>query len=970
MENRSSYSKSEWTKLLQYSYGIIDMALEKVVWSHHKCLLVTHQLYDFFDRFCRIEHETLKEIESKWIYEFVKACTAFCGLCSKFQVDTWLEFFLRNDINYSFIFLLKLWNTWSYTSEVFGFPSFDHIDSLRYFHCQDLISTHSVLSSSFEILPKRLLSIVQRKIERIEYALSVPSSEQIIRESNSYILQHNDWVIVKENIGIGGYASVHLARLKSTGEAVAVKEMKAVQLYGKRVLYLKREIDSMLRLNHPNVLRIIGVTVTPPFCILTKYIPNGSLSELIHHPTTQTLTPTLKSRIALDISRALEYLHALGMVHRDLKPPNVLLDNEMKAVLCDFGLTRFIGPSMSHDLGTIQWMAPEILEYTKTYDSCVDVYAFGIILWELLTQKIPYRGMRILQVATNVLWNKIRPEIPEDASPVFQKLLSDCWDPIVKNRPSMETIRIMFSSGSCVFPETDMTSYMEWVNESSQHHERIMKEVASMKSPLELAIEKLKSMSPFDSLAIPTLQLVLDANALCNEIVFIITQMGKIIETQSIALIAITKMLTNESIDSSLLADSMIELWDPCPDFVLSCLKIFIPRVENRVEFIKNIIVSNKRSHPQIVDLIDSYATIDTVEIVFSVLEDKYILSTLSRLINHFGVTLSLVHAGISSLPTLTFLIKSMISRKEFAILQNDDSQENAENVANNLFRILELNSWTNSEEEITYLLFNLCPVIKKGGVGLASIEILQKASCFPLLAQFIEQAGMWSLFCDSFLSNKEQILDALILLLSSLGIPDDYTEMIFESAVTSLKSTKKVAVFEYIIELLNNSSKSIDISEFYSALFYVISFNIQNSYEILKKILQTNLSRHHYKLKKDCANSLLQFFERSDPSSSSLAGFTILRTVRNYGIDSIHIDIIHSTLTYLYSRRPPFLAALPFLELLIVSSESQSTAIYLVKHNIVLYLHNIPVLYPKEALIPDILSRFSEVFSKHANLT
>jgi len=105
--------------------------------------------------------------------------------------------------------------------------------------------------------------------------------------------------------------------------------------------------------------------------------------------------------ISLDIARGMAYIHSQGVVHRDVKPDNIIFDEEFSAKIVDFGITceeEHCDP-LANDTGTFRWMAPEMMKHNKAYGRKVDVYSFGLILWEMFSGTIPYEELNPFQAA-------------------------------------------------------------------------------------------------------------------------------------------------------------------------------------------------------------------------------------------------------------------------------------------------------------------------------------------------------------------------------------------------------------------------------------------------------------------------------------------------------------------------------------------------------------------------------------------
>ncbi|KAL8473233.1 hypothetical protein ACS0TY_030168 [Phlomoides rotata] len=208
-----------------------------------------------------------------------------------------------------------------------------------------------------------------------------------------------------------------------------------------------REVSMLSRVNHENIVQLIGVTMEPRMMIITELMKGGTLQKFLWG--VRPNCPDLKHSIclALDISRAMEYLHQNRIIHRDLKPSNLLLTEDKKKIkLADFGLAREeVDDEMTTEAGTYRWMAPELFSVEdlhvgvkKHYDHKVDVYSFSMILWELLTNRTPFKGRNNIMVAYAAAMNR-RPNmdnIPAQIAP----LLQSCWAENPEDRPEFHQI--------------------------------------------------------------------------------------------------------------------------------------------------------------------------------------------------------------------------------------------------------------------------------------------------------------------------------------------------------------------------------------------------------------------------------------------------------------------------------------------------------------------------------------------------
>ncbi|KAL0332154.1 UNVERIFIED_CONTAM: LRR receptor-like serine/threonine-protein kinase RPK2 [Sesamum calycinum] len=192
-------------------------------------------------------------------------------------------------------------------------------------------------------------------------------------------------------IGNGGFGATYKAEI-APGILVAIKRLAVGRFQG--VQQFNAEIKTLGRLRHPNLVTLIGyhASETEMFLIY-NYLPGGNLEKFIQERSTRAVDWRILHKIALDISRALAYLHdqcVPRVLHRDVKPSNILLDEDYNAYLSDFGLARLLGTSETHATtgvaGTFGYVAPEYAMTCRVSDKA-DVYSYGVVLLELISDK-------------------------------------------------------------------------------------------------------------------------------------------------------------------------------------------------------------------------------------------------------------------------------------------------------------------------------------------------------------------------------------------------------------------------------------------------------------------------------------------------------------------------------------------------------------------------------------------------------
>lgn len=218
---------------------------------------------------------------------------------------------------------------------------------------------------------------------------------------------------IERELGEGAMATVYLATQRSLQRKVALKVMAAALAadpsFAERFL---REGRTLARLSHPNTVTIHDIgNVGSCYYMAMEYLPNGTLKERIQ----QGLDPELGLVYVRQVAAALGYAHSQGLVHRDVKPANILFRADGTAVLSDFGIAKSIEDNtqftqVGFAVGTPSYMSPEQAR-GQEIDGRADLYALGVVLYEILTGKLPYNGKDSLSTALAHLTEPL-PELP------------------------------------------------------------------------------------------------------------------------------------------------------------------------------------------------------------------------------------------------------------------------------------------------------------------------------------------------------------------------------------------------------------------------------------------------------------------------------------------------------------------------------------------------------------------------------
>eukprot|EP01120_Amphizonella_sp_Union-15-10_P010657 TRINITY_DN4324_c0_g2_i1.p1 TRINITY_DN4324_c0_g2~~TRINITY_DN4324_c0_g2_i1.p1 ORF type:complete len:347 (+),score=44.08 TRINITY_DN4324_c0_g2_i1:59-1099(+) len=269
----------------------------------------------------------------------------------------------------------------------------------------------------------------------------------IIDFEEAWAIPPEDLVFIRE-IGRGAFGHVHKAEY--LGLEVAVKQIDKRSMLDRdleaEMVFLKREIALMKACRHPNIITFIGVVKSAPDEPLTQivmeYMPRGDLRIYLSKPK-HVIPRSTRIRMAMDIARAMLYLHKRKIVYRDLKSKNLMVDQHLGVKLTDFGFARAKASNkMQTMVGTEEFMAPEVL-LGMDYGPSADIFSYGIVLFEIITrEKVAVVVPRTPMNAFGLNEEKVRQSklIPSDCPTEFSELAFSCCKYEPKERPSFEEI--------------------------------------------------------------------------------------------------------------------------------------------------------------------------------------------------------------------------------------------------------------------------------------------------------------------------------------------------------------------------------------------------------------------------------------------------------------------------------------------------------------------------------------------------
>lgn len=992
----------EWRDYFKYLEMSISGALKKASYGINKFMVIRDEMKKCYRGFNAKTKNLLTINEVQYMLEFAKTSSAFLTIILKYQDKKWLNYVLSAPLSKQYDELAQIFTAYSVCASFLEPSAFADIEPLMFAHNLDLALLHKVIKEYVPTMRKesKLKDALKITIDRIEVILRKPSDTDL--SPNAGLVYHKEFENIEE-IGHGAYAKVYKAKYKNK-DIVAVKELTRIDMPARKLYTLKRELNCLIQLKHPNVINLIGVTVTPPFSILTKYIANGSLySQLEKNP--EQLNNTRRMKIAIGIARALEYLDLIHIVHRDIKPQNVLLDDNDMAILCDFGLSRNYGPKMTAELGTVTYMAPELIGNAyAVYDTSVDTYSFGLLLYDLLVGANKYPNWFPLQIAMSVVKNKWRPELPAYA-PTFGELIVQCWSQNPRKRPKMTNIRKYLEQGRAILDNVDKRELRNWIDQTQPAHLEALKRASeTMQARDKNLVKSLHTLNPIDPAAPQILQNLFQSEIpvtieIINDLFKLIDQ-RKSEEVSQIAGEILKMLLTKDDIESVISWDALfnkfLEISKTRPELALEAIKSFSDRFKDPIVQIT-----------EVEKLPASHFSIDVVEVLLSSNDDlidplrilpifktkdgNFLTALFRCILNIFGPTDSLLDAACSLAPLLSIYMSSLAKRarndfqgvnkllgaSKMFDFEFEDDENSTSSSKNNTNSNPTSQAYEDGDNELATLLDELTnallsPRLEKVTVRCTELImtcIIPRCSDFvsPFLYAICAYSGyfdvrsapeaLWKSCLAGFDYPEITPASLNIIMYVPAEIDTKYVVDVWKKLVHCFVETYD-PIYEDAIVKMCSQSADFDVEDLVTAILK----DFENHVEQSIKIAEAFNGKQAYTLGTDeLWDGLMKVIPNAEYPIVQKVGEFMLGVFEKADIGT-NADFIATSLNFVYKDDVPFEVAKPYLDILAKLCNQRNILVFCAKRHLGEYIKQLPWKYPEVTGVPVVINKFLSV--------
>jgi hypothetical protein len=251
-------------------------------------------------------------------------------------------------------------------------------------------------------------------------------------------------------LGEGSFGTVYEGQFRGVTIAIKVPKQSA-DVEEQAAFEAEARIMASIPV-HPNVVRCFGFTAKPNLFVALQICRNGSLYDLLQ--SEHNVSGAWMLRVLRDIAAGMAHLHACHIVHRDLAARNVLLDENYRALIADFGMGRQKEEGGAHrtsnDTGPLKWLAPESIR-SRLSSEASDMWSFGVLITEVMTRNEPYPELEPLQVAVKVAYEGLVPQRPKGCTPTIAGILQAAAQFEPAQRPTFEYVGRWLANQHSVF---------------------------------------------------------------------------------------------------------------------------------------------------------------------------------------------------------------------------------------------------------------------------------------------------------------------------------------------------------------------------------------------------------------------------------------------------------------------------------------------------------------------------------------
>ncbi len=288
------------------------------------------------------------------------------------------------------------------------------------------------------------------------------NDNQIKKDIKDYLAKEED-IIVEEKLfeRKNGLGIIHKGKYKNENVIIRVIQFDRISRYN--IEDIIRDFEELINLNNNNISSMLGYFISQDnkVYLISKQFQNGSLYDYIHIKE-KTLSEEEKMRIAKGIINGIDFLHKNNIVHCHLNSKNILLDDELNPIIIDFGFRNLYELANLFNKYTNKngYSSPEILATNGKFFKIpeiidenlkkIDIYSYGMILWEIITNTVPF-DVKLTDIKKYVLEEKVRPEVPGNINKILSSLIRNCWDSELSKRPSELDIIECLNSNEDIF---------------------------------------------------------------------------------------------------------------------------------------------------------------------------------------------------------------------------------------------------------------------------------------------------------------------------------------------------------------------------------------------------------------------------------------------------------------------------------------------------------------------------------------